>query len=87
MNKLTLILALSAAFVGGAVLADTDAPTVVRAQSFALVDANGKTVGVFGVEKGAMNQGMRTPTIALYDSQGRVIWRAAESAQPIATAQ
>ena len=33
MNKLTLILALSAAFVGGAVLAETDAPKVVKAQS------------------------------------------------------
>ena len=72
MNKLTLILALSAAFISGAVFAETDAPKVVKAQSFALVDANGKTVGVFA----AGHSPRGSSAVVLYDAQGREMWRA-----------
>jgi len=51
-----------------------DAPRVVKAQSFALVDAYGKTVGVFAVAKSPAVQG--SSSVALYDAQGREMWRA-----------
>jgi hypothetical protein len=87
MQKLGVLLALSGAFVAGAVLADADAPKVVKAQSFVLVDTKGQTVGVFGVEKRLRSGAGPASVIALYDAQGRVIWRATEALEPITAAR
>ena len=97
MKNFSVPIALVAGLIGGAfshyvlspVQADTNAaPKVVSAQSFALVDAHGKTVGVFTTVKSSTPHMLNTPpAVALFNADGREIWRAGDTTQPIAAAQ
>jgi len=94
MNKLNALLALSAGLMGGVfshylwpqpVQAQTQiaqaAPTQqIRAQTFALVDAKGVTMGVFAVGKATPPNS--APMIVLYNSEGRQIWQAGGTIWP-----
>ena len=100
MKNLTLPLAVFAGFIGGTFShyllpgqpAPTQAvtPTVVTAKSFAIVDEAGKPIGVFAAgspsTSGRRNDG-RAPPIALYDADGKEVWRAGGVGQPLRTAQ
>ncbi|HXP88158.1 MAG TPA: hypothetical protein VN841_25735 [Bryobacteraceae bacterium] len=85
--SLPAALALAAGFAGGLlsryiaperVFAQTPAPAQtqapaqpVRASSFVLLDAAGRTAGVFAFDKKDAR-----PNIVLFDEQGKVIWDA-----------
>lgn len=102
MKNLNVPLALAAGLIGGIlshyawspVLAQTPASHVVSAQSFALVDGNGKTVGVFTTEGamtekqvGDVRQRSGNVAVVLYDAAGKKIWQAGSSLQPIPAVQ
>jgi len=92
MKNLSVLVALVAGLTGGMlshyiwtpVQADEEsAQKVVSARSFALVDPDGNTVGIFTTRKfpkGTDKAGTRY--VALFDAQGREVWRAADSLQP-----
>lgn len=84
MRQINLALAVAAGLVGGVlshyvwpqpVQAQTQNPKEIRAQSFVLEDANGKTLGTFSVEaprpRGRVTAG---GSIRLFDDRGREIW-------------
>ena len=88
MKALYLTLALAASLAGGlmshyiwppAVQAQPrpETPREIRAQSFILEDANGKTLGIFSPETqrgGTPGRGL-SGSIRLFDERGREIWR------------
>ena len=86
-QKLALVLAVAAGFLGGSlsrVLSPTpvqaqtnQAPKEIRAQSFVLVDDKGNIVGKFADdEPGLLGRTLPSPYIRLYDPSGHEIWRA-----------
>lgn len=62
-------------------VAESGAPKVIRAQSFALANFGGDTIGVFAPSKAG------STGIALYNGQGKEIWRAGDTMEPIRTVQ
>src|SRR5579884_2414825 len=88
MKYLTVPVALVAGLFGGAAShylpplvqapkqIATTTTNVLSAQSFALVDANGKTVAVFMAGKPS-RKGTTSPVV-LYDAQGKEIWHAGD---------
>jgi hypothetical protein len=100
MNKMTVLIAFVAAVAGGVISryvspapvmaqqaqAQSQAPMELRAQRFALVNADGSVVGIFMVDQpkdifpGAKPMEVFTPpSIRLLDSNGKEIWRAGGS--------
>lgn len=86
MKPLTLTLALMAGFLGGAlshsiwpqpVQAQPQTPKEIRARSFVLEDANGRTLGTFSIEMPRAGNPIRRAagTIRLFDERGREVWR------------
>jgi hypothetical protein len=84
VRQLSLALAFAAGLAGGVlshyvwpqpVHAQSQNPKEIRAQSFVLEDANGKTFGTFSVEaprpRGRLTAG---GSIRLFDDRGREIW-------------
>jgi hypothetical protein len=78
-TKTTLVLALAAGFLGGIASqhialppvfaqSQTPIPTEIRAQSFVIVDGNGKPRGAFGVDRKG------DPMIELTDQDGYPMW-------------
>ena len=55
-------------------------PNVVKARSFALVDRDGNTAGIFSVQN---DQTLGSTAIVLYDARGQIIWRASNGAEPV----
>ena len=99
-QKWTLVLAVSAGFLGGALshvsLVSVHAqppnavPKEIRAQSFVLVDPSDHAMGTFVVEplspQYVNGKPVVEPHIVLRDSSGREIWRAGGSAlRPLMT--
>ncbi len=58
------------------VLAQTQPPKEIKAQSFALVDDRNNTIGTF---KPAFDPITGAPTVVLLDRNGRELWRAGAS--------
>ena len=94
-QKWTLVIALAAGFVGGAIsnrfsLVPVHAqnsnasPKEIRAQSFVLVDPSDRALGTFTVEplvpQYVKGRPVVEPHVVLRDSEGREIWRAGGSA-------
>src|ERR1700675_60019 len=61
--------------------APTPAPKEIRAQSFILVDDEGQVLGTFAYEKPAtpFSRSPDAPSIRLFDTTGKEIWRAGGS--------
>ena len=86
MSLRTLISTVAAGFLGGilshyiwapAVQAQAQTPKEIRAQSFVLEDADGRTLGTWSVEPprpGSLARGTRG-AIRLFDDRGREVWR------------
>ena len=88
MKVLSLTLALAAGLAGGILShylwpqpvqaqARPQAPQEIRAQSFILEDANGRTLGTFSPEtprNGIPARGL-SGSLRLFDERGREIWR------------
>ena len=88
-RKLNLSLALAAGLLGGLLSryltpipafaqapAQTQAPKEIRAQSFILVDDQGRVLGTFAYDGQSIPRLPGTPSIRLYDTTGKEIWRA-----------
>jgi hypothetical protein len=100
MKHLMLPLAVVAGFAGGALShyllpgptaqPQALASDMVSARSFAIVDASGKPVGVFAAGAPSKSFGSKSPTsppIALFNADGKEIWRAGDARQPLLTVQ
>ena len=93
MKYLNVPLALFAGLLGGVLSpyfwpesAQTAVPSVVAAERFVLVGANGQPAGVFAVGDASPKTGS-LPSIVLYDAEGDEIWRANASVRPLTVAQ
>lgn len=95
MQKLTVLFALFAGFLGGIAshyllperaqtAVSAAVPNVVAAQRFVLVDNLGNPAGIFAVGTPSGQQGT---SIVLYDAQGRELWHASDSVRPLTIAQ
>lgn len=84
MKPLYLTVALAAGLAGGvlsqyiwplAVHAQAQSTKEIRAQSFVLEDAGGRTLGTFSVEPARPGARDASGSIRLFDERGREVWR------------